>query len=149
MSYIRVSRATPSEGFLTFDSGDNTVSRRKVMICDDDQELLRLFQLVLEQTYDVLLVSSGKECLDKYTAERNKGNEIGVLLLDYRLGDMTGDDVACKIRKHNGTNTILMSAFELEKEVISKLKLRNCIVGMVTKPISIHELKKIVDLEMK
>jgi CheY-like chemotaxis protein len=92
-----------------------------VLICDDDMKLLRLFQLALEPTYDVLKVSCGKECLEKYAEEKVKGHKIDVLLLDYRLGDMTGDDVACKIRELDGTYTILMSAFELEKEVISQL----------------------------
>jgi len=73
---------------LTSDRGeDNKATRPKVMICDDDKELLRLFQLALEPMYDVLQVSSGKECLDKYSEEKNKGNKIHVLLLDYRLGD--------------------------------------------------------------
>ena len=112
-----------------------------VLICDDDMELLRLFQLALEPTYDVLKVSSGKECLEKYAEEKIKGHKIDVLL-DYKLGDMTGDDVACKIRELDGTYTILMSAFEMEKEVISQLETRKCIVHMVSKPISIHLLKK-------
>src|ERR687898_2029516 len=119
------------------------------MVCDDDQELLRLFQLALEPIYDVLPVSSGKACLDKYNEEKNKGNKIDVLLLDYRLGDMTGDDVACKIRDLDGTYTILMSAFELEKEVISQLETRKCIVHMVSKPISIHSLEKMVESAVK
>jgi hypothetical protein len=38
---------------------------------------------------------------------------------------MTGDDVACKIRDLDDTNTILMSAYELEKEIISHLRIRN------------------------
>jgi CheY-like chemotaxis protein len=120
-----------------------------VMVCDDDQELLRLFQLALEPIYDVLPVSSGRECLDKYKEEKNKGNKIDVLLLDYRLGDMTGDDVACKIRDLDGTNTILISAYELESDVISQLRTRKCIVEMVSKPISINLLKKMVDTALK
>jgi hypothetical protein len=55
---------------------------------------------------------------------------------------MTGDYVACKIRELNGTNTILISAYKLEKEIISQLKIRNCIADMVIKAISIHMLKK-------
>ncbi len=43
-----------------------------VLICDDDMELWRLFQLALEPTYDVLKVSSGKECLEKYAEEKLK-----------------------------------------------------------------------------
>jgi CheY-like chemotaxis protein len=134
---------------LLSNRGDKTVARPTVLICDDDMELLRLFQLALEPTYDVLKVSSGKECLEKYAEEKTKGHKIDVLLLDYRLGDMTGDDVACKIREIDGTHTILMSAFELEKEVISQLESRKCIVHMVSKPISIHLLKKMVESAIK
>jgi len=55
----------------------------------------------------------------------------------------TGDDVACKIRDLDAyTKTILISAYELEKEVISRLRIRNCIADMVSKPISIHLLKE-------
>jgi CheY-like chemotaxis protein len=103
-----------------------------VLIYDDDMELLRLFQLALEPTYDVLKVSSGKECLEKYAEEKIKGHQLDVLLLDYRLGEMTGDDVAFKIRELDGTYTILMSAFELEKEVISQLETRKCITWSVS-----------------
>ena len=115
-----------------------------MMVCDDDQELLRLFQLALEPIYDVLPVGSGKECLDMYNEERNKGNKIDVLLLDYKLGDMTGDEVACKIRDLDGTNTILISAYDLETDVISQLRTKDCIVNAVSKPISINLLKEIV-----
>jgi CheY-like chemotaxis protein len=115
------------------------------MICDDDQDMLRLFELALEPIYEVVKASSGKECLDKYAKEKKKGNKIDVLLLDYRLGDMTGDDVACKIRELNGTNTILMSAYELEKEVIPQLETMDCVVNIVSKPISIHLLKKMIE----
>lgn len=112
--------------------------------CDDDRELLRLFQLALEPNYDVVQVSSGRECLAKYSEAKNKGNKIDLLLLDYRLGDMTGDDVACKIKELNGTNIILISAYELEREFISELKIKKCITNVVSKPISIFMLKKIV-----
>ena len=62
---------------------------------------------------------------------------------------MTGDDVACKIRDLDETNTILISAYDLEKDVISQLRTRNCIVGMVSKPISINLLKAIVKAAVK
>jgi CheY-like chemotaxis protein len=128
-------------------SGDRKTAR--VMVCDDNEELLRLFRLALEQTYEVIQASSGKECLDKFNEEKNKGNKVDVLLLDYRLGDMTGDDVACKIRELDGTNTILISAYEIEKEVISRLKEKNCIVDTISKPISIYLLKKLVESAIK
>lgn len=59
MSYIRV-ELTFISTILIFNKEDAKSTRPKVMICDDDKELLRLFQLALEPMYDVLQASSGK-----------------------------------------------------------------------------------------
>lgn len=44
---------------------------------------------------------------------KQKGKKVDVLLLDYKLGDMQGDVVACKIHELNGVKTFLISAYEL------------------------------------
>ena len=49
-------------------------------------------------------------------------------LLNYRLGDMSGDDLACKIRELSGENTILVSAYDLGGNMVTNLKQKNCIV---------------------
>jgi hypothetical protein len=42
---------------------------------------------------------------------------------------MSGDDLACKIRELRGENTILISAYELEGNIVTNLKQKkNCIV---------------------
>ena len=43
---------------------------------------------------------------------------------------MSGDDLACKIRELRGENTILISAYELEGNMVTNLKQKkkNCIV---------------------
>ncbi|MDP8915132.1 MAG: hypothetical protein M3M83_01375 [Thermoproteota archaeon] len=46
---------------------------------------------------------------------KQKGKKVDVLLLDYKLGDMQGDVVACKILELNGVKTFLISAYELEQ----------------------------------
>jgi hypothetical protein len=43
------------------------------MVCDDDQELLRLFQLALEPIYDLLQVSFVKECLANILKRKTEG----------------------------------------------------------------------------
>jgi hypothetical protein len=50
--------------------------------------------------------------------------------LNYRLGDMSGDDLACKIRELRGENTILVSAYDREGNMVTNLKQKkkNCIV---------------------
>ncbi len=121
-------------------------NRKTVMICDDEVDLLYLFKSALEPSYQVLAVESGKGCIEKFIEQKQKGNKIDVLLLDYKLGDMLGDIVACKIHELNGVKTFLISAYELEQAVVSHLMERRCIVGIMRKPIRmsvmIKELEK-------
>jgi hypothetical protein len=65
-----------------------------------------------------------------------------VLLLDYKLGDMLGDIVACKIHELNGVKTFLISAYELEQELVNHLIERRCIIGVMRKPIRISVMIK-------
>ena len=57
--------------------------KKTVMICDDERDLLELFGLALNIKYNVILVDSGEDCIDKYIDEKNQGNKIHLLLLDY------------------------------------------------------------------
>jgi CheY-like chemotaxis protein len=120
--------------------------RKTVMVCDDEIDLLYLFKSALEPTYDVLAVESGKGCIEKFVEERHKGKKVDLLLLDYKLGDMLGDIVACKVHELNGVKTFLISAYELEQEVVNHLMERRCIIGVMRKPIRmsvmIKELEK-------
>jgi response regulator RpfG family c-di-GMP phosphodiesterase len=54
--------------------------------------------------------------------------KIYVVLFDYRLCDMLSDDLVYKIRELNGANIILISAYELEVNIVTNLKQKNCIV---------------------
>jgi CheY-like chemotaxis protein len=117
-------------------------NRKTVMICDDELDLLYLFKSALEPTYQVLVVDSGRDCIEKFLEERHKGKKVDVLLLDYKLGDMLGDIVACKIHELNGVKTILISAYELEQAMVSQLIERRCIIGVMRKPIRIPVMIK-------
>jgi response regulator RpfG family c-di-GMP phosphodiesterase len=70
--------------------------KKTVMICDDEQDVLQLFGKALRSKYNVILVSSGE---DRFIEEKNQGNKIHLLLLDYRLGYMLGDSVARTIKE--------------------------------------------------
>jgi CheY-like chemotaxis protein len=63
--------------------------KKTVMVCDDEQDLRLLFGLTLKLKYNVIQVESGKNCIEKYIEEKNRGNKIHLILLDYRLGDCT------------------------------------------------------------
>jgi CheY-like chemotaxis protein len=61
--------------------------KKTVVICNDEQDLLQVFELALESEYNVILASSGKECINRFLEEKNRGNKVHLILLDYRLGD--------------------------------------------------------------
>jgi CheY-like chemotaxis protein len=63
------------------------------MVCDDDQDLRQCL------VYNIILVGSGENCIEKFIEEQNHGNKIHLILLDYRLGDMMGDSVARTIKE--------------------------------------------------
>jgi CheY-like chemotaxis protein len=118
---------------------------KTVMICDDETDLLYLFKSALEPTYHVLAVESGRDCIEKFIEEKHKGKKIDVLLLDYKLGDMLGDIVACKIHELNGVKIFLISAYELEHAVVNHLMERRCIIGVMRKPIRVSVMIKEVE----
>ena len=122
----------------------SNLERKTIMICDDERDVLDLFGLVLESKYDVILVESGEECIEKYTKEKNMGNKIDLILLDYRLGDMLGDSVARKIKEHNGTKVILISAYYIDNVLIKELEIGNYISKYIQKPIETHRLTDLV-----
>ena len=122
-----------------FDPGKKTV-----MICDDERDLLELFGLALKLKYNVILVSSGEDCIDKYIDEKNQGNKIHLILLDYRLGGIFGDSVARKIKEYNGTKIILISAYDLDGELVKDLEENKYIAKYIEKPISINSLIELV-----
>lgn len=96
-----------------------------------------MYKMALEKSYNVLLVDSGKDCINKYIEQTHKGKKIDVLLLDYKLGDMLGDIVARKISELNGVKTIMISAYDLDPDTVRDLIEKRCIVGTIRKPISL------------
>ena len=115
-----------------------------MMICDDEQDLRQLFGIALKSKYNVILVSSGEDCIDKYLYEKSQGNKIHLILLDYRLGGMFGDSVARKIKEYNGTKIILISAYDLEPSLVKDLEQNNYIAKYIEKPILINSLIELV-----
>jgi CheY-like chemotaxis protein len=106
--------------------------------------LLQLFEHILKTKYDVIAVDLGEACIAMYIKEKNLGNRIDLILLDYRLRDMGGDSVARKIRSYNGTKIILISDYELDDKLIKDLEDGNYIRKFVKKPIQMNQLNQLV-----
>lgn len=110
------------------------------MICEDEKELLDLYSRVLELTYDVIKVCSGAECIREYLENKANGSPIDLLFLDYKLGDMLGDDVAKKIKKMNGIKIILISAYNLDEPIKNELLENKYIEKFLQKPIRMRQI---------
>jgi len=114
------------------------------MICDDEQDILLTFASILEMDYSVVTTSSGNQCLKTFTQRKQDGQTIHLLLVDFKLGDMTGDELAREIKVLNGTKIILISAYEIDEKVIRQLKNDNVIVEFLKKPVNIPMLRETI-----
>ena len=125
-----------------------TKGRKTVMVCDDEKDILLMFELELQSKFNVLSVDSGKECIQKFIHEKQEGKKIDLILLDYKLADMPGDDVARKIKQLNGVKIILITAYDLDEHTILDLKLNGGIVDIVRKPVDLEWLSSRIAQEI-
>jgi response regulator RpfG family c-di-GMP phosphodiesterase len=125
---------------------DKFVTKKKtIMICDDEPDVLLSFELLLKTKYNIIMVDSGEECIRKYIEELKRGNKIHLILLDYRLSDMMGDSVARKIKEYSETKIILISAFNLDGELVNELENGGYISKYILKPIETDHLTVLID----
>ena len=85
------------------------------------------------------MVGSGEECIERFVEEKNQGNKIHLVLLDYRLGDMFGNAVAKKIGEYYGTIIILISAYDLDYTTVKELEENKSISKYIEKPIRLPD----------
>src|ERR671938_1205870 len=115
-------------------------TKRSVMICDDEKDILLAFSIELQTKYNVLTAKSGEQCIKKYLDAKHSGKKIDLILLDYKLGDTTGDYVAHKIKELNDVKIIMVTAYEVDSDMIRELKNNELVVDIVQKPIAIDSL---------
>jgi CheY-like chemotaxis protein len=119
--------------------------KKTVMICEDEQDVLLSFELMLKSKYNIIVVDSGEECVAKYIEEINRGNKIHLVLLDYKLCDIMGDSVARKIKEYGETKIILISAFIIDGVLVKELENGSYISKYVLKPIETDSLINLID----
>ena len=122
--------------------GEKTIdkSKRTVMVCDDEKDILFAFSIELQTKYNVLTAESGEQCIKKYLDAKRSGRKIDLILLDYRLGDTTGGYVAHKIKELNDVKIIIITAYEVSHDIIKELEDNELVVDIIQKPIAIDSL---------
>ncbi len=118
--------------------------KKTILICENEPDVRLLFGLVLGSRYDVIMVDSGEECIERYIEETSLGNKIHLILLDYKLDDMMGDSVARKIKEYSGTKIILNSAYSVDEVLVKELENGNYISKYIQKPFDTDRLTDLV-----
>ena len=124
---------------------DKATKKKTILICDDEPDVLISFEVILKSKYNLIMVDSGEKCVEKYIEEIDRGNKIDLVLLDYKIYDMLGDSVAREIKKYSETKIILISAYDVDNELVKELVESGYIIKYILKPIVPEYLTNLVD----
>ena len=87
------------------------VAAKAIAIIDDEADLVDLFQEILES--DGFKVCAFTDPIQAYNHIQKNPNDNGLILSDYRMSVMNGNELCTKLMRINsGFKVILMSAYE-------------------------------------
>jgi DNA-binding response OmpR family regulator len=119
--------------------------REKILILDDDKDILEILTLILtESGYEILSLSNGKKIFDEI-----KDFEPNLILMDVMLGDMDGLAICKAIKEkvqYKDLPVILISATHDMKEL---LHLQGAPNDYLEKPFDIDVLLSTVKKNLK
>lgn len=118
--------------------------RRKVLIVDDDKEILRFISTILEgEGYEASVAMTGREVFGKLAYD-----EPDLLLLDLHLPDMSGEKVLEKIKRdHEDTGVIIITGFGGERVAVELM--RAGAIDFISKPFERETLLSAVQGALK
>lgn len=93
----------------------------RILCIDDESETLKLRKQLLEMSgYSVLTASTGKDGLQLLS----DGEPVDIVLLDYAMPEMSGDQVAKELkRRHPQIRIVIMSGFpDLPQELLEMVE---------------------------
>ncbi len=115
----------------------------KLLIVDDEQDVREFAKnFFVKRNIDVRTASDGDEALK--LVEEDKPD---LMLLDVRMGEMTGVEVLRELRKRQCDVKVVMVTGVEDQEVIDEAKSLG-VVNYVHKPLALDELEQIVLKEL-
>jgi CheY-like chemotaxis protein len=120
---------------------------KRILVIDDKNELLHLMRRVLEdEQYQVSILQEGRDAI-----ARVKSQLPDLLILDLKLGDVSGQDILKQLKDDHVTEdipVIVYTAAVLEAGEVSKLVTGNPVryqgVYVVQKPFELENLLALV-----
>ncbi|MCR5655643.1 MAG: response regulator [Lachnospiraceae bacterium] len=105
--------------------------RKKILVVDDDQNMLHLLYAFLRDSYEVVLMDNGKDAI-----EFLRGNDVDLMLLDYLMPGMDGKETLEIIRADEGLKELpvfFLTGVSDSSKISECLKLDP--IGYILKPI--------------
>jgi DNA-binding response OmpR family regulator len=111
--------------------------KKKILIVDDEEDILHFLELVLkEKGYDVVTASGGQEALTRAQLERPH-----LVLLDIMMPQMDGWEVLKLLRVDEETADIPVAMLSARTEAKDRVQgLQEGAVDYICKPFSLQEL---------
>jgi two-component system, chemotaxis family, protein-glutamate methylesterase/glutaminase len=105
--------------------------RKKLLLADDAETILQLEQVLLSDSYELVLAHNGKEALDQAQLHRPDG-----ILLDHSMPVMTGAQVLAELRASPCLRAVpvIMVSSETDKDIVQSWWKNGC-NAVVPKPI--------------
>jgi PAS domain S-box-containing protein len=108
--------------------------RRRVLLVDDEPQVLVALEDLLSDEFDVLKAQSGEDALKVIGAQQ----EIAVVITDQRMPKMTGDEFLTRLDKHGATRILLTGYADLS--AVIRAVNEGKIFAYVTKPWNAEDL---------
>jgi two-component system response regulator HydG len=120
------------------------VSAKTILIVDDDKSILRTFARILQKNgYEIDVVETGKEALEKADTKK-----YDLALLDIRLPDMDGTELLAKMKKQlQNTIKIMITGFPSLETGVKALD--EGADAYLVKPVKPEELLMLIEEKMK
>ncbi len=114
-----------------------------IMIVEDDNDIHQMLKELLTNTgYKVTSAYSGTEAILQF-----KVNQIDLILLDYMLPGMTGDQVLSEIRNQSHIPIIALTAIDDKSTIVAMLK--NGANDYIFKPFDNDILKARIEVQLR
>ena len=128
--------------FKVIDIGFELPTKKKILVVDDEAAIQTLIFDSLSEEYSLLTAHNGHEGISR--AETGKPD---LILMDVMMPDINGHDAVKLLNANNATNKIpvvIMTARDFDKSTINMLKSEPNVVGFISKPFRISELRNCI-----
>lgn len=110
--------------------------KKKILIVEDNADLLKVLQLLLKDHYEPIAAMKGTQAVDIAMTERPD-----LILLDIVLPDMNGLEIARLLRQHPETQSTPILAMTAR---VSRIEEEDCILSgcddFIAKPFTFEQL---------